>query len=211
MTAEYGEYLAWRNSGCAECHMPRDMNTGALDFTRRLAGALAPLAEEGIDASASNLTPDAATGIGSWTEEQFMTAMRIGQRPNGTVMLPFMPWPFYSRWTDDDLKAIWRYLRTLPAVDHQVVPSTLTGAAVTERGTARGEAIFATYCRVCHGDKGTGAPLTHVALRDVARGLDTASLSVFINKGLPAAGMPGFGKTLTEEQMSDLMAYVGSW
>ncbi|MGE5264939.1 MAG: c-type cytochrome [Acidobacteriota bacterium] len=211
VTAEYGEYLAWRTSGCAECHMPRNMNTGELDFTRPLAGALAPITEEGISASASNLTPDAATGIGQWTEEQFMTAMRTGQRPDGTVMLPFMPWPSYSRWTDDDLKAVWRYLRTLPKVDHKVPPSTLTGIAVNAEGAARGEGLFDVYCRTCHGAKGAGAPLTHVALKDVARGLDPATLTGFINKGLPGTAMPGFGKTLTGDQMTDLVTFIRTW
>ncbi len=208
--AEYGEYLAWRTSGCAECHMPRNMNTGELDFTRRLAGALAPIPEEGISASASNLTPDAATGIGSWTEEQFMTAMRTGQRPNGTVMLPFMPWPSYSRWNDDDLKAVWLYLRSLPPVEHPVAASTLTGAAVSERGTARGEAIFGVYCRACHGDRGTGAPLTHVVLKDAVRGMDQATVTAVISKGL-GTSMPGFGKTFTDEQITDLVAFIRSW
>lgn len=211
VTAEYGEYLAWRNSGCAECHMPRNMNTGELDFTRPFAGALAPIPEEGISALASNLTPDAATGIGSWTEEQFMTAMRKGQRPDGTVILPFMPWPSYSRWSDDDLKAVWLYLRTLPAVNHPVAPSTLTGAEIAERGPARGEALFDTYCRVCHGEKGAGAPLTHLVLKDVAPGIDQTWLTTFIKQGMPGAAMPGFDKTLNEEEMADLIAFIRSW
>jgi mono/diheme cytochrome c family protein len=211
ITVEYGEYLAWRTSGCAECHMPRDMNTGELDFTRRLAGSLAPHPEEGISPLASNLTPDAATGIGSWTEEQFMTAMRKGQRPDGTVILPFMPWPSYGRWTDDDLKAVWLYLRTLPAVNHPVRPSTLSGIAADVKGVARGEALFATYCRVCHGDKGVGAPLTHAVLKDAARGINDQSLTRFISEGMPGGPMPGFGKTFTDEDLTDLIQYIRSW
>ncbi len=190
VNAGYGEYLAWRTSGCAECHMPRNMNTGELDFSRRLAGALAPIPEEGINASASNLTPDGATGIGAWTEEQFIIAMRKGERPDGKVMLPFMPWPSYSQWDEDDLKAVWRYLRTLPAVNHPVAPSTLTGTAVTERGIARGEGLFATYCRTCHGEKGAGSPLTRAVLKDVARGLDPVTLTGFINKVCPERRCP---------------------
>jgi mono/diheme cytochrome c family protein len=140
-----------------------------------------------------------------------MTAMRSGQRPDGTVMLPFMPWPSYSRWTEDDLKAAWLYLRTLPKADHKVPPSTLTGIAVNAEGAARGGGLFDVYCRTCHGEKGAGAPFTHVALKDVARGLDQATLSGFINKGLPGTAMPGFGKTLTNEQMTDLVTFIRSW
>jgi mono/diheme cytochrome c family protein len=211
VTVEYGEYLAWRNSGCAECHMPRNMNTGELDFTRRLAGALSPLDEEGIRASASNLTPDAATGIGQWTEEQFMTAMRTGQRPNGTVMLPFMPWPSYSRWNEDDLRAVWLYLRSLEPIAHEVPASTLTGAAATGTGAERGEGLFDVYCVICHGEKGSGSPFTTFTLKEVASGMDDATLSGFISGGLPGASMPGFSKTLTDEQIANLVAFIRTW
>lgn len=211
VTVEYGEYLAWRTSGCAECHMPRNPNNGELDFTRRLAGGLAPFPEEGFTTTASNLTPDAATGIGKWSEPEFLTAMRTGLRPDGTVMLPFMPWASYSRWEEEDLKAVWRYLRTLPPVDHRIPHSTWTGAAATGQGAARAEALYGTYCRVCHGEKGSGAPLTRVALRDVARAMDPAALTGFISKGLPGTPMPGFGKTLAGEQIADLVTLIRTW
>ncbi len=210
-TAEYGKYLAWHASGCAECHMPRSPNTGASDMTRPFAGGLFPFPEEGFSTTGSNLTPDMATGIGDWTEEQFMTAMRTGLRPDGTVMLPFMPWPSYARWSEEDLRAAWLYLRSLEPIAHEVPASTLTGAAATGTGAARGEALFGVYCLVCHGEKGTGGPLTAVALKDAAQGMDDATLATFIAEGLPGTSMPGFGKTLTDEQIADLVAFIRSW
>lgn len=74
-TAAYGEYLAWHASGCAECHTPRDPKTAALDVTRLLAGGLFPFPEEGFVTTGSNLTSDVATGIGGWTEDQFVAAV----------------------------------------------------------------------------------------------------------------------------------------
>jgi mono/diheme cytochrome c family protein len=210
-TAEYGKYLAWHASACFGCHTPRDPNTGQFDMAQPFAGGLFPFPEEGFSTTGSNLTPDAATGIGDWTEEQFMTAMRTGLRPNGTVMLPFMPWPSYARWSEEDLRAVWLYLRSLEPVTHEVSASTLTGAAAAGMGVARGEALYGVYCVVCHGAEGAGSPLTAVALKDAAQGIDDATLATFIAEGLPGTSMPSFGKTLTDEQIADLIAFIRSW
>ncbi len=72
---------------------------------------------------ALNLTPDVETGIGEWTEEAFIAAMRTGKhqgQPNGRAILPPMPWPNLATAIDNDLKAIWEYLRTIPAIKNQV-------------------------------------------------------------------------------------------
>jgi mono/diheme cytochrome c family protein len=212
-TAEYGEYLASHASMCAGCHTPRSPNTGEYDLTQPLAGGIFALGlpEEGYSATGSNLTPDVATGIGDWSEEQFMIAMRTGLRPDGTVILPFMPWPSYSRWSEDDLRAVWLYLRSLEPIDHEVPASELTGAAATGRGATRGEGLFDVYCIVCHGEKGSGSPFTTVALKEAASGMDDTTLSGFISEGLPGTSMPGFGKTLTDEQIADLVAIIRTW
>lgn len=210
-TAEYGEYLVYHASTCVGCHMPRDFNTGQFDLTRPFAGGLTPFPEEGFITTGSNLTPDPSTGIGNWNEEQFMAAMRTGLRPNGTVMLPFMPWPSYSRWDEDDLRAVWLYLRSLEPIAHQIPATELTGAAATGTGAERGEGLFDAYCVTCHGEQGSGSPFTAVSLKQVANGMDDATLSGFISKGLPGASMPGFSKTLTDEQIADLVAFIRTW
>jgi hypothetical protein len=63
-----------------------------------------------------NLTPDRATGIGAWTDENFIRAMREGIRHNGEHLYPAFPYPWYSRVTRKDLLAIRAYLATLPPV-----------------------------------------------------------------------------------------------
>jgi hypothetical protein len=72
---------------------------------------------------AANLTPDTQTGLrsGVWTEELFIKALRTGKHI-GTArdILPPMPWPDFAQLTDDDLKAIWAYLGTIPPIQNQV-------------------------------------------------------------------------------------------
>jgi len=66
-----------------------------------------------------NLTTDAETGIGSWTEEQIVTAFRTGQRPDKSPLLPPMPWPAYAHMSDDDAYALAAYIKSLPPIRHQ--------------------------------------------------------------------------------------------
>lgn len=71
----------------------------------------------------ANLTPDKETGLGEWTEETFIRTIRTGKhqgQPNGRDILPPMPWFYFKEATDEDLKAIWAYLRSIPAVKNQV-------------------------------------------------------------------------------------------
>ena len=81
----------------------------------------------GISYSA-NLTPDSATGIGNWTEDIFIKALRTGKHmglDEGRPILPPMPWNWIGKHNDEDLKAIFAYLRSLPAVSNRV-PNPLT-------------------------------------------------------------------------------------
>jgi mono/diheme cytochrome c family protein len=210
-TAEYGEYLAYHASTCVGCHSPRDPNTGQFDLTRPFAGGLFSFPEEGFTTTGSNLTPDVVTGIGDWTEEQYLTAMRSGLRPDGTVMLPFMPYPSYFMWSEDDLRAVWLFLRSLEPIAHEVPASTLTGAAAIGTGVPRGEAFYDIYCVVCHGEHGAGGHFTSVDLIDAASGMDDGTLVRFISNGLPGTSMPPFGGTFTDDEIADLLAFMRTW
>lgn len=97
-TTEYGEYLV-RVGGCFSCHGPD------------LAGGLVN-GPPGTPPS-TNVTPG---GIGHWREADWMAAMRTGRRPDGTAISEAMPWKAVGRMTDDELRAMWLYLRTVPAV-----------------------------------------------------------------------------------------------
>jgi mono/diheme cytochrome c family protein len=111
-TAEYGAYLSQHAGLCAECHTPRTALLQKPDRSRLLAGVAKP--PKDFPAKPSNLTPDTETGIGRWSEADFVQAIRTGKNPAGKTLHPIMPWPQLKRMTDDDLRAIFLYLRTLP-------------------------------------------------------------------------------------------------
>ena len=113
-----GEYLT-TIMGCGDCHTPGTLY-GDPDFSRKLSGSeLGWQGPWGVS-YARNLTPDLETGIGYWTENDIVNAIRTGQRPDGSVLLPPMPWEDFSRLTDDDAHAIAAYLQSLPVVEHKV-------------------------------------------------------------------------------------------
>jgi hypothetical protein len=74
---------------------------------------------------AANLTPDRETGLGAWTEQNFVDTMRTGRHMGrGRPILPPMPWQMVKNLTDQDLKAVFAYLRTLPTVKNRVPQPT---------------------------------------------------------------------------------------
>jgi len=117
-SAEYGRYLAVHVALCADCHTPRSGIRSASDKSRLFAGMSDP--PKGFPANPSNLTPDDATGIGRWSEADFLRTIRTGARPDGSRLHPFMPWKQNARMTDDNLRAIYRYLRTLRPIRNAV-------------------------------------------------------------------------------------------
>ena len=116
-----GKYLV-TVAGCNDCHTPGYLY-GAPDTTRTLSGSEVGWAGPWGVSYARNLTPDDSTGIGTWSAEQIVTAIRTGQRPDGShILLPPMPWPDFAHLTDKDAYAIAAYLKTIPPVKH-VVPT----------------------------------------------------------------------------------------
>ena len=134
--------------GCNDCHTPMkfdaDVGMPVPDMSRMLSGhpqgapdpAGAPAGHDmGVIGATmtsfklpfgtvytANLTPDPETGLGGWTEEMFLRAVRTGRHMggNGRPILPPMPWPNVGQQTDDDIKAIFAYLRSIPAIRNDV-------------------------------------------------------------------------------------------
>lgn len=117
-TAGYGDYLANHVALCAHCHTPRSGIREQYDDKLAYAGDATPPKE--FPANPANITPDTATGIGRWSEADFVRTMRTGVNPSGDTLNPIMPWRTMRRMTDDDLRAIYRYLRTLPPIENSV-------------------------------------------------------------------------------------------
>ena len=149
----WGEHLV-TIGGCHDCHSPKVMSPEGMpepDMTRAMSGhpADAPIpdidraiAEKNLLVStnlqltswvgpwgvsfAANLTPD-NTGIGTWTEEQFFTSLREGKfkgLPASRPLLPPMPWQMIGQMTDDEMRAVFAYLKSLPPVKN-VVPAPM--------------------------------------------------------------------------------------
>ena len=115
-------------AGCMDCHTPGGLY-GAPDTTRLLSGSeLGWQGPWGVTFP-RNLTPDSATGIGSWTEDQIVTAVREGRRPDGSPLLPPMPWPMYAHMTDEDVHALAAYLKSIPPVVHEMPKQQRPGEA----------------------------------------------------------------------------------
>ena len=145
---ERGKYLV-TVGGCNDCHTPKNLgpNGPEADMKRELSGNPSTEKLAGVPAGliapdkwltitnnhlgawagpwgvsfAINLTPDKETGLGSWTQEMFINALRTGKHQGtGRPILPPMPWIWYRNMTDDDLKAVFAYLQSLPPIKNAV-------------------------------------------------------------------------------------------
>jgi mono/diheme cytochrome c family protein len=124
-----GEYLT-RIMGCNDCHTPGVM-FGAADFSRQLSGSeLGWQGPWGVT-YARNITPDLETGIGKWTEAEIVKTLRTGQRPDGSVLLPPMPYQDFAILTDADAYAIAAYLKSIPPVQHKSLDRVPPGQTAT--------------------------------------------------------------------------------
>jgi mono/diheme cytochrome c family protein len=111
-----GKYVFGATGGCG-CHtVPKGpVNAGG----RRYDGPFGTV-------YATNITPDRQTGIGTWTDEQIITAIRLGRRPNGERLLPVHPFTVFNGMAEEDLKAVTAFLRTVPAVNRPNQPKKIT-------------------------------------------------------------------------------------
>lgn len=144
---ERGKYLV-NIMGCHDCHTPFKLGAAGPepDMSRMLSGhpqdlvlpappALDPTGPWGWVGAATNtafagpwgvsftanLTPDMETGLARWTADTFIDALRSGlHEGRGRPILPPMPWPMYRQATDEDLRAIFAFLQTLPPIENKV-------------------------------------------------------------------------------------------
>jgi hypothetical protein len=117
---EYGKYLV-NMASCQTCHTPVNEKgvpgqpfSGGFKFTT-----------QAFTVQSANLTSDSATGLGAWTEERFLNKFKTYREPAGYVFDPkennsYMPWSEFAKLNNDDLSAIFAYLKTLPPVNHLV-------------------------------------------------------------------------------------------
>lgn len=114
-----GQYLVTLG-GCNDCHTPGYF-FGKPDMARFLGGSEVGFEIPGLGVfHGPNLTPDAETGLGTWSTEQIATAITKGKRPDGRELAPIMPWHAFATLTTQDVRAIAVYLKGLLPVKNKV-------------------------------------------------------------------------------------------
>ena len=118
-----GEYLA-RIMDCGGCHTP-GIFLGKPDMARKFAGSEVGFQIPGLGTFyPPNLTPDADTGLGRWSEQDIVKAVRTGIRPDGRMLAPAMPYQSYAKLSDADAMALASYLKSLTPVTNAVPAMT---------------------------------------------------------------------------------------
>lgn len=112
-----GEYVL-HAAGCVSCH------TDSTRHGKPLAGGRALVTSFGTFYT-PNITPDSLSGIGKWSEPDFVRALRYGLRPNGKHYYPVFPYTSYTKLSDDDIHALWQYLRSIEPVPKAKQPHDL--------------------------------------------------------------------------------------
>jgi mono/diheme cytochrome c family protein len=117
----YGHYLVTGRYDCFACHS-KDFKTLNMEFPEKTPGFMGGgnpmLTQERKVRFSANITPDVSTGIGSWTQDDFAMAMLHQKNKAGKMLRePMLP---YNGLTDAEIKGIWKYIQTIPAIHNNV-------------------------------------------------------------------------------------------
>jgi mono/diheme cytochrome c family protein len=166
--AARGKYVFGATGGCG-CHTEKDrpLNSGG----RKYDGPFGTV-------YSTNITPDWQTGIGGWTDEQIITAIRLGRRPNGERLIPVHPYTVFNGMAEEDLRTLVAFLRSVPPVNRPSTPKKISmplfesvflpawlaafapretpPASAPTAGVARGEYLVRAvgHCGECHTPRG---------------------------------------------------------
>ena len=201
----YGRYLSV-NLGCFACHSANFRSNNELE-PERSAGYMGggnPLQDEsGQIVPSANLTFD-ANGIAQWSEAEFTRAVKTGIRPDNTVLR--YPMPPMPELTDDDTRAIYAYLRTVPKIHNLVARAARPAVAA---GANQGKSLYYHYgCNSCHGDNGQGTGDLRRATEDFPT---DARLEAFIRHApafRPGTKMPAWNGIIGDSEYAPLIEYV---
>ncbi len=203
----YGRYLVFALD-CYGCHSADFKSMNILEPEKTpgyMGGGNAIVGTDGHRIFTANLTPDMETGIGTWSEKDFVRALRKGFRPDGRALhYPMLPKPELD---DEDASAIYNYLRSIPPIKNKVQRPQPT---VADRSGHPGKKLYAQYgCGGCHGAEGKGAvgdlraANEHFPTDEALRAWieDAPSLK-------PGTKMPAWKGTIKDEDYEPLMGYV---
>jgi mono/diheme cytochrome c family protein len=208
-----GAFLVDGPAHCGACHTPKSF-LGGDKKAQYLQGS--PL--QGW--SAPNITNNARTGLGGWSVDDVAAYLKTGHNRITAATGPMAEAVDLStsKMTDDDVKAIATYLKSLPGDEK---PQTAVAAGSAEM--TAGGAIYRDQCSACHGLDGKGIDrlFPSVANSSMARADDPTSVirivlrgarSVATDKEPTAPGMPSYGRQLKDEQVANVLTYIrNSW
>lgn len=224
-----GAYLVEGLGHCGACHTPRaltmqEKSLSASDGSDFLSGS-APL--EGW--IAKSLRGDHKDGLGSWSEDQLVQFLKTGRSDRAAVFGGMSDVVVHSMqyMSQDDLTAIARYLKSLPAVDPKDQPhqydKQVADALWKGDDSKPGASVYIDNCAACHRTDGHGYTRVFPALagNPVLQTADATSLiNIVLNGGtLPATHtapstftMPAFAWRLSDQEVADVVSFVrGSW
>jgi mono/diheme cytochrome c family protein len=203
----YGRHLADNLLGCFACHSADFATNNDLEPEKSkgfYGGGNAMPDLTGRMVHTANITFDAETGIGGWTEEQFIRAVKGGFRPDNTpIVYPMQP---YVELEDDEVRAIYAYLKTVAPIRNAV--TRIERAPVTAEAPDGKKVYFKYSCQSCHGENGVGlCDLT----KNAQTKPDDQALTAFIKNPaatVPGAKMPSWEGVIEEAEYPALVAYV---
>ena len=203
----YGRYVVNGMADCFSCHSKdfKTMNVVEPEKSEGYLGGGNPtLDADGNVVYSANITMDPETGIGRWSEADFVRAVRIGMRPDGRALrYPMTTLPELS---EQEVKAVFAYLKTVPVLRNPVERNFPNLAAIAG---SPGEKLYHKYaCVSCHGTQGVGV----CDLRAASKQYDTdEKLSAFLHdasKFVPGSKMPTWNGIIAEDEYPMLIAYV---
>lgn len=208
---ERGAYIA-KMGACLICHTamgpqgPDRANVGGGGLEMKEAG--------GIWRSA-NITPDKGTGIGNWTDDQILAAIREGVRPDGAKLIPIMPYMNYNVLTDDDGKALVAFLRSLKPVERTVAksevkmesppaprpPNQAPGDDVAKKGAYYASIMLCSHCHWTPNKEGTApAGMDKMFSGGLAMEFPPLGTGILYSRNITSDAETGIGKW-TEDQI----------
>jgi mono/diheme cytochrome c family protein len=201
----YGRYLS-SSLACFTCHSADFKTMNELEPEKSVGyyGGGNPLLDQtGSLVPSANITPDEETGIGKWTEPDFVRALRYGVRPDKTVIVyPMEPMP---ELTEEDASALYAYLRTVPKIRHAVARPQFRAP---ERASAGKQTYYRYGCPSCHGDSGVGLADLRLAMVHYP---SEAELEAWIKNPSsfkPGTKMPTWDGVIPQGEYPALIEYV---
>jgi mono/diheme cytochrome c family protein/cytochrome c553 len=203
----YGRYLVNDRLLCFGCHSADFKTNNELNpelSAGYLGGGNAMPDIGGKLVHTSNLTPDAETGIGRWSVEDFRRALKDGIRPDKRPLrYPMVP---YRPLADEEADAILAYLRTVPPIRNQVKPPE-TYVVSGDRGK---QIYYAYGCNGCHGDSGLGQYDLRKGPAKYATDDELIAWIKHPERLRPGIAMPTWDGVIQEEEYAPLVSYVRS-